>query len=264
MVRERLVVVAPGPDTLRWVGTEASTHPALVAVGRDGRPRYYAEQVLSSVAGQWGDFQLVSPFSAVELLSTELTLAYMRWLVTSSPHAARRTATVLVVPAESQFSWRAIGDRLPGETVVLVRPITVAAGLGLDVDSSSPHLVADVRADGAEVSVVCESEVKAATEVANPRVELVASAAEAMLGDLDPDLEYDARRKGVYAIGVERGEAERLADLLQVPVRVTSRPDRVLAQGVLADRRLIEAYFGTRRPRLQRLIHRTHRPIGAG
>ena len=176
----------------------------------------------------------------------------------------RRAATALVVPARSQYEWRSVGDRLPGETAILLRPITVAAGLGLDVDSATPHLVVDVRADGAEVSIIGESEVIASREVASPRAELLADAAEALLRGLDPDLEYDARRRGVHAIGLERDDAGRLAGMLQLPVRVTTRPERVLAQGVLADRRLIETYFGKSRPRFGRFIHRIHRPARAG
>lgn len=264
MVRERLVVVVPGPNTLRWVGRELSFHPTLVAVDRDGRPRFFGEQVLSAVAGQWDDFELVSPFSAMELSSVELTLSYMTWLVAHAPHAGRRATTALVVPTSSQYEWRSIGDRLPGETAILLRPIAVATGLGLDVDSATPNLVVDVRSDGSEVSVVCESEVLAARDTPDTDPEAIAETADAMLRDLDPDVEYDARRRGAHAIGINPESADRLAHLLEITVRVASRPERVLAGGVLTDRKLIEAYFGASRPKLGRLFHRTHRPLGAG
>ena len=66
------------------------------------------------------------------------------------------------------------------------------------------------------------------------------------------------------AIGINPESADRLAHLLEITVRVASRPERVLAGGVLTDRKLIEAYFGASRPKLGRLFHRTHRPLGAG
>ncbi|HEX6946499.1 MAG TPA: hypothetical protein VF246_04035 [Acidimicrobiia bacterium] len=264
MVRERLVVVAPGPDTFRWVGRDLSIHPALVAVDRAGRPRFFGEEVLSSVAGQWGDYELVSPFSSVESSSMELTLAYMSWLVTEAPHAARRKATVLLVPTGAQFLWRRVGDRLPGETAVLLRPVTMAMGLGLDVDASSPHFLLDVRADGAEVSVVCESRVVGAQEAAGPSPEALAEAALQLFGELDPDLEYEARNGGAHAMGLAAEDAQTLAGLLGLTIRVATQPERVLARGVLADRNLIETYFRKSRSWTGRLLGGSRRPLGAG
>src|SRR5690606_27492836 len=96
------------------------------------------------------------------------------------------------------------------------------------------------------------------------RPESIAAAAKYLLGELDPDLEYEARRTGPNVIGMSREAAERLATLLQLPVRVASTPERVLAAGVLADRKLIEAYFGSSRPRLGRLVPGSQRPVRAG
>lgn len=257
MVRERLVVVVPGTSTLRWIGRHATAHPALVAVDSQGRSRCFGEQVL--VAGQWDDCRLVGPFGAAEISSVRLTQEYMGWLLTSAPHAARRAATVLVVPVESQLAWRRIGDRMPGETVVLVRPVTVAAGLGLDVDSATAHLVVDVRDDGSEVAVVGSSTVIGARSSGDSNPEAIAALADELLMDLDPDLEYECRRRGAHAVGLRPDQAGQLAEMLQIPVRGMAGLDKVLAAGVLANRSLIDAYFGASRRRVAHGPRRTVR-----
>src|SRR5690606_41095745 len=96
-------------------------------------------------------------------------------------------------PTSVQYEWRSIGDRLPGETAILLRPITVVTGLGLDVGSATPNLVVDVRSDGSVVSVVCESEVLAARDTPDTDPEAIAETADAMLRDLDTDAGYEAR-----------------------------------------------------------------------
>ncbi|MFO7299461.1 MAG: hypothetical protein DIU67_004645 [Actinomycetes bacterium] len=264
MGRERLVIVAPGPETLRLVGRQSSTHPAAVAVDRVGRPRFFGQEAVES-ASAWPDgFTLETPFDSVDMSSVELTVSYMWWLFRTAPHAARHPSAAFVVPSAGQERWRSICDRMPGQTAVLLRPITVASGMGLDVDASTPHLVIDVRADGAEVAMVGESQVLGTRETAVTTPEALARTATALLQDFDLDIEYDVRAEGAYAIGIEPEDADRLARLLGVIVRVGIRPERVLASGVMADRRLIEAVFGKGRVPAGRLGHRTHRPLRAG
>ena len=77
-------------------------------------------------------------------------------------------------------------------------------------------------------------------------------------------MEDDARLPAAPAIGINPESPVRLAHLLEITFRVASRPERVLSGGVLTDRKLIESYFGASRPKLGRLFHRTHRPLGAG
>lgn len=255
MSRERLVVIAPGPTTTRWVGPEAASQPALVAVDRTGRPRHFGEEVLSAVAGRWDEFDLVSPFSATEMLSPELTLAYLRWLVDSAPHAVRRPATALLVPAapsSAQFAWRSVGERLAGATVILLRPIMAAAGLGLDVDSTVPHLLIDARADGTEVSVVGESAVLGAQAVPGREPKEIAASVGSVLARLDPDLEYEVRSQEAYVVGMQWEESRSLADALGLPVRGSSDHQAVFAAGVRADRGLLDSYFRVVRPRAAR------------
>lgn len=256
MSRERLVVIAPGPTTTRWVGFEAETQPALVAVDRaTGHPCHFGEDVLSAVAGRWDEFDLISPFSATEMLSPHLTLAYIRWLVATAPHVGRRPATALLVPAAppmAQFAWRSIGERLAGATVILLRPILAAAGLGLDVDSAVAHLIIDARADGTEVAVVGESAVLAAQAVPGRDPDEIAAAVRSVLGGLDPDLEYEVRSEEAHVVGVEWAESRSLADALGLPVRGSPDHEAVFAAGVRADRGLINTYFKVGRPKVGR------------
>lgn len=253
MSRERLVVIAPGPTTTGWVGRESFNEPALVAVDRNtGRPRHFGEGVLSAVAGRWDQYDLVSPFSATDLFSSELTLAYVRWFVASAPHVSRRPATAFLVPAApptARWAWRAVGDRLAGATVILLRPMTVAAGLGLDVDSAVPHLIIDVRADGTEVSVVGESAVLAAEGLPGSDPDRIAVAVSAVLARLDPDLEYEVRGEEAHVVGMEWEDSRALSDAVGLPVQGTADHRGVLAAGIRADRRLIDAYFGVGHPR---------------
>ncbi len=255
MSRERLIVIAPGPTTTRWVGSEAASQPALVAVDRTGRPCHFGEEVLSAVAGRWDEFDLVSPFSATEMLSPELTLAYLRWLVASAPHAVRRPATALLVPAapsSAQFAWRSVGERLAGAAVILLRPITAAAGLGLDVDSTVPHLLIDARADGTEVSVVGESAVLVAQAVPGREPNEIAASVGWVLARLDPDLEYEVRSREAHVVGMQWEESRALADALGLPVRGSWDHQAVFAAGVRSDRGLLDTYFRVGRPKAGR------------
>jgi len=245
-----LTVVIPGVETRRRVGARVDSQPSLVAVDATGRARYFGRDAILAHARRHSNLSLRRPFIAYDVADHYLAVAYMTWQVeTATDHANGIVLVVPHAPAGIRQAWRAIAGWLPGRVAIVPRPIALASGLGLDIDTSTAHMVVDLRSDDAEISILAEGGIVASAASRDVTPESLARVARALLEEVDPDVEDDINQRGLHLVGNDRvGLAPRLGAMLSLPMMVDTDQDAVLMKGIDVDHALIESYLDAVRP----------------
>lgn len=233
----RLVVLAPGGDTIAVRGSAVVAEPSVM--GGDGRFKTFGRSAMIR------DRRPSTIFRADDVHSVEYTAAYMDWMVRRLRPISLRTTAVLLAPAGSLTIWKEVAAAMETRAVVEMRPIAVAFGLGLHVDGDDTSLIVEVRDDGVEIAAVGDSRVLTSEAVSRVTDTALDDGIARVLASLDPDREMDVRRTGVHVLSsrLRTATADDLALRLDMPTSFAWDPPAVLGKGGSAERDLIESYL---------------------
>lgn len=197
-----------------------------------------------------------APYTAFAVDNVTRAAARLDRMLTTAGGARSVTAAVVVPSSPPRVTerWAAVVSRMTFPAVVVSRPSVAVSGLGLE--SGSPRMVIDRHVDGTEISVVTNDGMVGGVRCEARAVNEVAEAAEALLRQVDPDVEWAIRQEGVCVLtDDEHGDWTRaLARALKVTVELVDDPIRLIHAGVSSDRALIERCLHSAdvRPRLRR------------
>lgn len=245
-----ITVLIPGEETVRRQGARVDSQPTLVAVDPTGRAKHFGLDAVVAKARRHSDLILRSPYTTSDVTDPDLTFAFMTWLAEPAISGAHGAGVVLSVPdapTRTRQAWREIAAELSGRVVIVPRPIALASGLGLDIDSPTASMVVDLRSDGAELSILAEGAILVSSATDDLSPDGLAGSVWALLDGVDPDIEGDIAQEGIYLVGAGR-EADwvaRLVGLLGIPIQISPNPGGILMDGIDANRPVVERYLDT-------------------
>lgn len=225
--------------------------PSAVAVdARSRKPLAFGKKAEDLVGGKSGGAVLVRPVEAGCVRDEALARAFLKHCFRKVPWSLLAPRAVLAVPGDlDQDRKVAIKNAATGagarEVFLIEAPMAAAIGAGLRVTEPTGCAVVDIGAATANAAVislagiVCARDVRIGADVAERDPEAfeaeVVGCAARLLGMAPPEIAADLVDSGIVLTGggaLRPGLAERMSDVVRIPVRVADDPTLAVVRGI--------------------------------
>ena len=234
----------------RGTGLVMDEPSSVVVDARSRKPLAFGKNSDVLVGGESQSAVLVRPVEAGCVRDEALARAFLKYCFRKVPWSLLAPRAVLAVPGDlDQDRKVAIKNAATGagvrEVFLIEAPMAAAIGAGLRVTEPTGCAVVDIGAATANAAVislagiVCARDVRIGADVAERDPEAfeaeVFGCAARLLGMAPPEIAADLVDNGIVLTGggaLRPGLAERMSEVVRIPVRVADDPTLAVVRGI--------------------------------